>query len=269
MRVRSRATPSSSPCATASGSTARASGSSSRRFEAGRTEAEILAPCERYFVEQGCGRLTMDMVLVGESGAAHAGVPHREHVTPHRAGRPGAAVARGRGPGRPLGRGVAGDQGRGEPERGDARGWRRPTRSTPAAAPAALKAGATAHDVHRAVAKGVRRPRLHARPRDGPLDRDDDDRVPEDRRGRRDRARGEHGALGAPARRSRRTAARASTCRRRGSSRRTAACRSPASPCGSTTPRSLGREGQELAGEAVAAPATSELRWRKSSMRAA
>ncbi len=38
--------------------------------EPGRTEAEILAPCERFFVEQGCGRLTMDMVLVGENGLA-------------------------------------------------------------------------------------------------------------------------------------------------------------------------------------------------------
>ena len=39
-------------------------------FAPGRTEAELLAPCERYFVEQGCGRLTMDMVLVGDDGAA-------------------------------------------------------------------------------------------------------------------------------------------------------------------------------------------------------
>ncbi len=39
-------------------------------FAPGRTEREILAPCERYFVEQGCGRLTMDMVLTGEDGSA-------------------------------------------------------------------------------------------------------------------------------------------------------------------------------------------------------
>ena len=31
-------------------------------FAPGKTEREILAPCEHYFVEQGCGRLTMDMV---------------------------------------------------------------------------------------------------------------------------------------------------------------------------------------------------------------
>jgi Xaa-Pro dipeptidase len=39
-------------------------------FEVGKTEREILAPCEEYFVSQGCGRLTMDMVLAGENGAA-------------------------------------------------------------------------------------------------------------------------------------------------------------------------------------------------------
>jgi Xaa-Pro aminopeptidase len=39
-------------------------------FEPGRTERELLAPCERYFVEQGCGRWTMDMVLDGPGGSA-------------------------------------------------------------------------------------------------------------------------------------------------------------------------------------------------------
>jgi len=39
-------------------------------FEVGKSEREILASCEQYFVSQGCGRLTMDMVLVGENGAA-------------------------------------------------------------------------------------------------------------------------------------------------------------------------------------------------------
>ncbi len=40
------------------------------QFAPGKTEREILAPCEQYFVEQGCGRLTMDMVLTGPNGAA-------------------------------------------------------------------------------------------------------------------------------------------------------------------------------------------------------
>jgi Xaa-Pro dipeptidase len=39
-------------------------------YEPGKTEREILAPCEDYFVSQGCGRWTMDMVLDGPNGAA-------------------------------------------------------------------------------------------------------------------------------------------------------------------------------------------------------
>jgi Xaa-Pro aminopeptidase len=39
-------------------------------FASGKAEREVLAPCERYFVEQGCGRLTMDMVLTGPNGSA-------------------------------------------------------------------------------------------------------------------------------------------------------------------------------------------------------
>jgi Xaa-Pro dipeptidase len=39
-------------------------------FEVGKTEREVLAPCEEYFVSQGCGRWTMDMVLDGPNGGA-------------------------------------------------------------------------------------------------------------------------------------------------------------------------------------------------------
>jgi len=39
-------------------------------FEVGKTEREVLAPCEEYFVSQGCGRWTMDMVLDGPGGGA-------------------------------------------------------------------------------------------------------------------------------------------------------------------------------------------------------
>ncbi len=39
-------------------------------FEPGKSEREILAPCEEYFVSQGCGRWTMDMVLDGPNGSA-------------------------------------------------------------------------------------------------------------------------------------------------------------------------------------------------------
>ncbi|MDE3025591.1 MAG: aminopeptidase P family N-terminal domain-containing protein, partial [Acidobacteriota bacterium] len=39
-------------------------------FEPGRSERDLLAPCEQYFVSQGCGRWTMDMVLDGPNGSA-------------------------------------------------------------------------------------------------------------------------------------------------------------------------------------------------------
>jgi Xaa-Pro dipeptidase len=39
-------------------------------FDVGKTEREVLAPCEEYFVSQGCGRWTMDMVLDGPNGGA-------------------------------------------------------------------------------------------------------------------------------------------------------------------------------------------------------
>jgi Xaa-Pro dipeptidase len=40
------------------------------QFAPGKTEREVLAPCEAYFVSQGCGRWTMDMVLDGPNGGA-------------------------------------------------------------------------------------------------------------------------------------------------------------------------------------------------------
>ena len=39
-------------------------------FEPGKTAREVLAPCEDFFVSQGCGRWTMDMVLDGRNGSA-------------------------------------------------------------------------------------------------------------------------------------------------------------------------------------------------------
>jgi Xaa-Pro dipeptidase len=39
-------------------------------YAPGKTPAEMLAPCEQLFVERGCGRLTMDMVLIGPNGSA-------------------------------------------------------------------------------------------------------------------------------------------------------------------------------------------------------
>ena len=121
-------------------------------FAPGKSEREILAHCEKYFVEEGCGRLTMDMVLVGDDGAA---LPEFKIAGDYRikADRHGAAVARGRRRRRPLGRGVARDLPRRAERRDEAddgglrRVLRRGTRTR-------CKDGATAHDVHRAVSKG-------------------------------------------------------------------------------------------------------------------
>ena len=90
--------------------------------------------------------------------------------------------------------------------------------------------------------EGLPRPRLPPRPRHRPLDRDDDDRVPEDRRGRRDGARRPGWCSRCTRMRSRPTGRRASTCRTRGSSPRKAACRSPVCRCGSSTAPRRDRE---------------------------
>jgi Xaa-Pro aminopeptidase len=121
-------------------------------FAPGKTEAEILAPCEQYFVEQGCGRLTMDMVLVGENGSAE---PEFKIASTRRRVRPGDFVLpslEAAGPGAHWA----------EVSRAIADG--RPSEQTVQmmaayeeyfeAARTAFRPGATAHDVHRAVARG-------------------------------------------------------------------------------------------------------------------
>jgi Xaa-Pro dipeptidase len=120
-------------------------------FAPGRTEREVLAPCERYFVEQGCGRLTMDMVLVGENGSALpefkiAGdrpfavtdlvLPSLEVAGP---GGHWVEVSRAISPGEPS---------------DDSRRMLEAYDEYFAAARAGLRPGASAHDVHRAVARG-------------------------------------------------------------------------------------------------------------------
>src|SRR5207245_6104330 len=52
-------------------------------YAPGKTAAEVLAPAERIFVERGCGRLTMNMVLVGpEFAIARGDMVHRDFCIP-------------------------------------------------------------------------------------------------------------------------------------------------------------------------------------------
>ena len=120
-------------------------------FAPGRSEREVLAPCEGYFVSEGCGRQTMDMVLVGENGAA---LPEFKIAGDRRYKEtdmvlPSLEVA---GPGRhwvEISRAIC----PGEPS-AETRQMLEAYEEYYDVARTALKAGATAHDVHRAVAKG-------------------------------------------------------------------------------------------------------------------
>ena len=113
-----------------------------RAYAPGRTAAEVMAPAERYFVEQGCGRLTMNMVLAGpEFLLARTDVPLGEFVLPSLevAGPGGHWVEVSRALGSP-----------GEEERRLLEAYEEYFD----AARVAMRPGATAHDVHRAVARG-------------------------------------------------------------------------------------------------------------------
>jgi Xaa-Pro aminopeptidase len=111
-------------------------------YAPGRTAAEVMAPAEKLFVERGCGRLTMNMVLVGaEFALARDDITLGEFCIPSLeiAGPGGHWVEVSRALGTPTG----------EVERMlDAYG------EYYEAAKHALRPGATAHDVHRAVSKG-------------------------------------------------------------------------------------------------------------------
>jgi Xaa-Pro dipeptidase len=111
-------------------------------YERGRTAAEVLAPAEELFVERGCGRLTMNMVLVGPEFAIARNdtvlgdfcVPSLEVAGP---GGHWVEVSRAIGvPSEEVSRMNDAYQEYFEAARG------------------ALRPGAAAHDVHRAVAKG-------------------------------------------------------------------------------------------------------------------
>jgi Xaa-Pro aminopeptidase len=111
-------------------------------YEPGRSAAEVLAPAEQLFVEEGCGRLTMNMVLVGPEFA----MARRER----RLGDfciPSLEIA---GPG---GHWVEVSRAIGEPN-GEVSRMLEAYEEYFEVAKTALRPGATAHDVHRAVSKG-------------------------------------------------------------------------------------------------------------------
>jgi len=111
-------------------------------YAPGRTAAEVLAPAEELFVSQGCGRLTMNMVLVGaEFAIARSDTVLGDFCVPS------LEVA---GPG---GHWVEVSRALGKPSVEVLR-MLEAYEEYFETAKTALRPGATAHDVHRAVSKG-------------------------------------------------------------------------------------------------------------------
>ncbi|HKC21113.1 MAG TPA: M24 family metallopeptidase [Gaiellaceae bacterium] len=111
-------------------------------YAAGKSAAEVLAPAEEYFVAEGCGRLTMNMVLVGaEFAIARSDTKLGEFCIPS------LEIA---GPG---GHWVEVSRALGAPNEEVSR-MVEAYEEYFEAARSALRPGATAHDAHRAVSKG-------------------------------------------------------------------------------------------------------------------
>jgi Xaa-Pro dipeptidase len=111
-------------------------------YAPGKTAAEVLAPAERLFVEAGCGRLTMNMVLVGaEFAIARKDIVLGDFCIPS------LEIA---GPG---GHWVEISRALGKPNAEVSR-MLEAYEEYFEAAKTALRPGATAHDAHRAVSKG-------------------------------------------------------------------------------------------------------------------
>jgi Xaa-Pro aminopeptidase len=111
-------------------------------YRPGKSAAEVLAPAERLFVERGCGRLTMNMVLVGPEFAIA-----RDDIVLDEFCIPSLEIA---GPG---GHWVEVSRALGQPTAEVGRMFEA-YQEYFEAAKTALRPGATAHDVHRAVSKG-------------------------------------------------------------------------------------------------------------------
>jgi Xaa-Pro aminopeptidase len=111
-------------------------------YAPGKTAAEVMAAAEELFVERGCGRLTMNMVLVGpEFGIARSGTVLGDFVLPS------LEIA---GPGMHW---VEVSRAIGNAD-GETQRMLEAYEEYHAAARAEMRPGATAHDVHRAVSKG-------------------------------------------------------------------------------------------------------------------
>jgi len=115
-------------------------------YEPGKTAAEVMAPAEELFVERGCGRLTMNMVLIGpEFGIAKRGTTLGDFVLPS------LEIA---GPGMhwvEVSRALAAP---GTTLSADTAAMADAYTEYYEAARAGMRAGATCHDVHMAVSKG-------------------------------------------------------------------------------------------------------------------
>ncbi|MFL5946077.1 MAG: M24 family metallopeptidase [Gaiellaceae bacterium] len=111
-------------------------------YAPGKSAAEVLAAAERYFVAEGCGRLTMNMVLVGaEFAIARSETALGDFCIPS------LEIA---GPG---GHWVEVSRALGKPNAEVSR-MLEAYEEYFEAAKSALRPGATAHDAHRAVSKG-------------------------------------------------------------------------------------------------------------------
>jgi Xaa-Pro dipeptidase len=111
-------------------------------YAPGMTAAEVMAPAEKLFVERGCGRLTMNMVLVGpEFALARSDIVLGDFCIPSLeiAGPGGYWVEVSRAIGTPS---------------AEVSRMLEAYEEYFEAAKDALKPGATAHDVHRAVSRG-------------------------------------------------------------------------------------------------------------------
>jgi Xaa-Pro dipeptidase len=120
-------------------------------FEPGRTEQELLAPCEEYFVASGCGRATMDMVLVGSDGSAlpEFKIAGARPIAETDMLLPSLEIAGPGGHWVEVSRAICAA----EPSRESLR-MLEAYEEYDAAARETMRPGASAHDLHRAVAKG-------------------------------------------------------------------------------------------------------------------